>query len=350
MISRLKRRSLFKHLFLGTLSLSLTATLTNCAAQPQAGSPTTDTSQASPVASPASAATTVLRVGFISSDGGKIPVGLEGWAQEQGYLASELKSLGISEVKFFPFSGGPALNESLASGALDMGLYGDTPALVGRAAGLKTKLINQSRVGQDSWLLTVQDGPKSLEALKGKKVGVAKGTYMHRYLLGLIDQSGLAKAVKVVQIPTVDAKAALERGEIAAYPFPTGSGPLLASKGFPILDQATNHTGLVGTSVSIATEDLLAKYPELPRQWNQIRQRALQAAKANPEAFYQFASKTSKKLPLLVIKESYAIDLYPNQPFTDEGIRLLNSTKQFLADQKLLKSNFEIQDWQAANP
>ncbi len=55
--------------------------------------------------------TFTLRVGFISS-GSKLPIGPEGWAANKGTLIPRLKSLGITEVKFFPFIGGPALNEA----------------------------------------------------------------------------------------------------------------------------------------------------------------------------------------------------------------------------------------------
>ncbi|MBW4444668.1 MAG: ABC transporter substrate-binding protein [Plectolyngbya sp. WJT66-NPBG17] len=342
------RRTLLKHLLISTATASLAITLSNCTAQPKVG----ETLNSSPVASPAasSAKSRVLRVGFITTDASKVPVSSEGWAQDKGYLTEDIKALGITEIKFIPFVGGPALNESIAAGALDIGIYGDTPAIVGRAAGLKTKLINQGRVGQDSWLLTAPSGVKSLEELKGQKVGVAKGTYMHRYLLGLLDRKELTKDVKLVQIPVADAKSALERGDIAAYPFSTGSGPLLATKGFSILDQAKNHEGLVGTSATAATKDFLANNPEFPKVWNQIRQKALQEIKSKPDEFYQFAAKASgDRYPLPVIQESYGVAFYPDQPFTPEGLKLLNSTKQFLAEQKLLKSEFEIKDWQVSD-
>lgn len=346
MSSRIGRRNLLKHLFIGTISASIAIVLSNCASPPKASNPV-EYSKNDASTSSATAKSTVLRIGFITTDGSKIPVSPEGWAQQKGYLSEELKSLGISEVKFFPFTGGPALNEALAGGALDMGIYGDTPALVGRSAGLKTKLISQGRIGQNSWLLTNKEGIKSLNDLRGQKIGVAKGTYMHRYLLGLLDQKSLTKNVTLVQIPIADAKAALEHGDIAAYPFSIGSGPLLASQGFPILDQAKDHEGLSGTSATIATEAILAQYPNLPQKWNQIRHRALQQVKTNPEAYYQFAAEASNnRYPLSVIKESYEISSYPIEPFTPEGLKTLNSTKQFLAGQKLLKSDFDIKDWQ----
>lgn len=269
---------------------------------------------------------------------------------QKGTLTPALKSLGVTEVKFIPFVGGPALNEALVSGQLDMGLYGDTPALVGRAVGLPTRLINQTRVGQNAWLITNKNGVRSVAQLKGTKIGVAKGTYPHRYLMGLLEKEGLTKNVKVVQIPAADAKPALERGDISAYPFAMGAGPILVSQGFPAIDQAKDHQGLVGTGVSVVTENFLSRHPELPPRWNQMRRQALQEIKANPEAFYQFAAQASGNVPLAIAKESYPLDLYPTEPFTPEGLKLLNSTKQFLVNQKLLKSDFDIKDWQIPNP
>lgn len=341
-------RSFLHRLLASVTTVALLSSLTSCASQ-QSQSNNSAVASSSTGANSAEAKTLVLRVGFISSES-KLPIGPEGWALQKGTLTPALKSLGVTEVKFIPFVGGPALNEALVSGQLDMGLYGDTPALVGKAAGLPTRLINQTRVGQNAWLVTNKNGPRSVAQLKGTKIGVAKGTYPHRYLMGLLEKEGLTKDVKVVQIPSADAKPALQRGDISAYPFAMGAGPTLVSQGFPSIDQAKEHQGLVGTGVSVVTENSLSRYPELPQKWNQIRQQALQEIKANPEEFYQFAAQASGNVPLAIAKESYPLDLYPTEPFTPEGLKLLNSTKQFLADQKLLKSDFDIKAWQIPNP
>jgi sulfonate transport system substrate-binding protein len=341
-------RSFLNRLLASVTTVALLFTLTSCTSQ-HSQSNNSAVASSNTKANPAEAKTRVLRVGFISSES-KLPIGPEGWALKKGTLTPALKSLGITEVKFFPFVGGPSLNEALVSDQLDIGLYGDTPALVGRAVGLPTRLINQTRVGQNAWLVTKKNGPRSVAQLKGTKIGVAKGTYPHRYLMGLLDNKGLTKNVNVVQIPSADAKAALERGDIAAYPFAMGTGPMLVAQGFPVIDQAKDHQGLVGTGVSVVTENLLSRYPQLPQKWNQIRQQALQDIKANPEEFYQFAAQASGNVPLAIVKESYPLDLYPTEPFTPQGLKLLNSTKQFLADQKLLKSDFDIKDWQISNP
>lgn len=343
MIHRLGRRKFLNQL-LTACTTTLVVSIASCS------NPTNSTPSSNPSSATASNdKQAVLRVGFISTES-KVPLGPEGWAQQKGLWNQQLQSLGIADVQFVPFDGGPALNEALSSNQLDLGLYGDTPALVGRSAGLPTKLINQTRVGQDAWLLTQQDEVRSVADLKGRKVGVAKGTYLHRYLMGLLEQNGLTQSVKIVQMKPADARVAVERGDIAAYPFAMGIGPTLLEKGFRAIDQASQHDGLVGTGVSVITETALAKYPELPRKWNTIRQQALADIKTNADAFYQFTAEASGGLTLSAAKASYPLELYPTEPFSPQGLQLLNSTKQFLLEQKLLKSDFAIQDWQVTTP
>lgn len=344
MIYRLGRRKFLNQLLTACITYTLVVSIASCSQTNQTNSSTSNNAY-----SAANSKQAALRVGFISTES-KVPLGPEGWAQQKGLWSQELQSLGITEVQFVPFDGGPALNEALSSNQLDLGLYGDTPALVGRSAGLPTKLINQTRVGQDAWLLTKQDELESVADLKGRKVGVAKGTYLHRYLMGLLEQNGLTQSVTIVQMKPADARVALERGDIAAYPFAMGVGPTLLEKGFRSIDQASQHEGLVGTGVSVITETALAKYPELPRKWNTIRQQALADIKTNADKFHQFAAEAGGGLTLSAAKASYPLDLYPTEPFNQRGLQLLSSTKQFLLEQKLLKSDFDIQDWQVTTP
>ena len=98
-------------------------------------------SRAEGQAAPAKAsAPEALRVGFIGT-GEHQPIGAEGWAYKRGLLGPVLQKQGFSDVSFIRFANGPDLNEALSGGSLDLGIYGDTPALVGRAAGLPTRLL-----------------------------------------------------------------------------------------------------------------------------------------------------------------------------------------------------------------
>lgn len=287
--------------------------------------------------------TSTLRLGFISSTN-KVPIGPTGWAIHQGILKPELQKAGISDVRMVGFPNGPDLNEALVAGQVDLGIYGDAPALVAKAKGIKTRLINQEQVGMNVWLVAKKNGPRSIAELKGQKVATSRGSYMHRYLLGLLQESGLTQNVTVVHLLPRDAQVALERGDVAAFAAPTGLGPLLLSKGFPLIDEAAKHPNLSGTSVTVSTQAFLAQHPDLPQKWNQIAQEAVKDIKANQGAYYKFHAEATG-YPIDVVKASYPLDQFPEEPLPAKGLELLEGTKKFLVSQKLAKSDFKLTDW-----
>lgn len=287
--------------------------------------------------------TSTLRLGFISS-GNKVPVGPSGWALHQGTLKPELQKVGISDVQLVNFPNGPDLNEALVAGQVDLAIYGDTPALIAKAQGIPTRLINQENVGTNAWLLAKKNGPRSLADLKGQKVATSKGSYMHRYLLGLLQETGLSQQVTVVHMLPRDAQAALERGDIAAFAAPAGTGPLLLSKGYSLLDEAAKHPKLPGSSVTVVTEAFLAQHPDFPQKWNQIEQKAVKDLKSHAQEYYKFQADVTK-YPVDIVKASYSLDQIPEEPLPPKGLELLAGTKKFLVSQKLAKSDFNLTDW-----
>ena len=288
------------------------------------------------------------RVGIISSGNGALG-GAEGWALHTGLLRRELRKAGIVDVQFVKFPNGPDLNEALAGGALDVGLLGDTPALIARGAGLPTRAINQDQVGMNVWLIAREDGPKTVADLRGKTVATSKGSYMSRYLLGLLQEQGLSHDVTFVHLLPSDAEPALRRGDIAAYAAPAGTGPLLVAHGFKVIDQAVKHPGLTGSHVTVVTERFLAAHPDFPQAWNHARRDALADLQAHPAQFYQYEALASH-LPLPIAEASFPLTLFRPEPFTRDGLALLDGTKTFLHAQGLLKTDFRLNDWTTASP
>jgi sulfonate transport system substrate-binding protein len=287
--------------------------------------------------------TAVLRFGFIGT-GEAQPVGAEGWAYQHGELSSVLDQLGFGGVSFVRFANGPDLNEALSGGSLDVGIYGDTPALVGRAAGLPTRLVNQSVVGMDAWLLTRADGPRSLDELAGKTVATSKGSYMHRYLAGLLLEKGFKDKVKFAHLLPADAQAALDHGDIAAYAAPAQTAPLFVAKGARVLDRASDHSGLLGTSVTVVTDAFLAQHGDFPSVWNAARRRAVDELKQRSGEYYAYHSQTVR-LPLDLVKAGYPLSLFEQEPLVQRGLELLEGTKQFLVSQALAQRDFSISEW-----
>ncbi|MBD3886203.1 ABC transporter substrate-binding protein [Phormidium tenue FACHB-886] len=299
----------------------------------------------SPESQQATTPTATLRLGYIALGSSKAPAAPTGWALQQGILKQELQEAGIAnDVKVVGFPNGPDLNEALVAGELDVSIYGDTPAIIARTKGVPTRLIAQEQVGMNTWLLAKKNGARSIADLKGQTVATSKGSYAHRYLIGLLQEAGIDKDVTVVHLYPKDAEAALERGDIAAYAAPVGTGPLLLAKGYPLLDEAANHPQLEGSSLIVATEKVLQQHPDLPQIWNQVREDALKEMQANPEAYYQFHAQVSG-LPIEAIRASYPIEQFSVEPFPTQGLSLLNGTKQFLVSEKLTNADFQLTDW-----
>ncbi|RTE10317.1 ABC transporter substrate-binding protein [Paenibacillus whitsoniae] len=331
--------------FAGTLLLSaLLIGVTACGAkEKQTSAPAANASSTSAAQGEIKLPET-LRIGFISANNNKTITGPEGWAQSKGYLESELKKYGVKEFKYFNFPNGPNLNEAVTAGTLDVGIYGDTPAINGKAAGLKTKLINISQINMNVWLVAKPDGPKTLADLKGKKVATSQGSYMSRYLISLLKEQGLENDVKVLHLLPADGEAALARGDIAAYAYPTGFGPLILKKGYVAIDEASKHPDLLGTSLTVVTEDYLKANPAFPKLWNDIRTRAVKEIRANSEEYFKLYADGSG-YPVDVVKASFQIDQWPEEAFPAKGLTLVNATKKFLVDQGLAKKDFTQDEW-----
>jgi len=307
-----------------------------CAAHAQPAAP----------AAPQESGASVLRVGYIGS--GKVLTAPSGWALRQGVLQRELARVGVSGVKTYAFPNGPDLNEALGAGALDIGIYGDTPAIVARSRGYETRLIGFEQVGMEVWLLTPKQGATNFQALQGKVVATALGSYMHRYLIGALKEAGLAGRTRIVYMLGKDAEPALARGDIAAFAAQIEVGPQLAQRGYPVLDQASRHANLVGTSVIVASEKTLAKYPGLGLAWQRARATALAEIRKDPEKYYEFHAQ-STGFPLEAVRASYPIAQYPEEPYPPRGLELLESTKAFLLAENLIRGAFSIRDWRPAD-
>ena len=297
-----------------------------------------------PVFSHAQGTDAVLRLGYIGP--GKKPAAATGWALRQGLLQRELASLGIREISTRNFPNGPDLNEAFAAGVLAVGIYGDTPAIVAHSRGLENRLIGFDAVGMNVWLLTPRGGARSVKELEGQSIGVARGSYMHRYVLGLLKAHGLQKSVKVIHMFPRDGEAALDRGSIAAFAAQIDVGPLLASRGYPVIDQADQHPSLRGTSVIVASDQVLQARPGLAAAWTRARRSALADIQRDPQAYYAFHAEVSG-FPLEVVQVSHPLSQFPEAAYPAEGTALLAEVKNFLLAEKLIDRDFTLDSWRA---
>lgn len=324
------------------LAMTLTLTVTGCTT-PQSAS-TSDSGEAAKQPQANSTAAVTLRVGFTAADGGKLPIGPIGWAEQQGYLDDELEKAGIKDVEFAGFDSGPGVNEAIAAGELDIAMNGDTPAIVGKTNGLRTRLINFNQIGINVYLVAKKGGVTSINQLKGKTVGVRIGAIPHRYIVGALKASGILEDVKLVNLTNSEGEAALARGDIDAYAATGALAFRLKSQGLSVIDEASKHADLTGSNLTAVTEKFLAAHPDFTQKWYDVIQRATKEIQANPQAYYQFVSDINQQ-PLDVSEFTSPISNYPEEPLPVDAIERLAKTQQFLLEQDIVKSQFPLKDW-----
>ncbi|MBB6634785.1 ABC transporter substrate-binding protein [Cohnella thailandensis] len=311
---------------------------------PDASSSPASASASAAAESPTAAAPSTLTFGFV---GVKEPAGVEGWGLHKGIFLEELKKYGVEEIKVVPFQTGPDLNESVIGGRVDVGNSGDTPAILARSSGAKTRIVNFANTEVNTILVGRKDGAQTLDELKGKNVAVVKGSLMYRFLVGYLDEKGLSKDVNVININSIpDTEAALLRGEIDAYAITSTyySAYKLLKDGSPLLGQATESPSLLSTSVVYATEDYLEKFPGFQKVWTEARQKAYEDLKANPDEYYQWLSDQTGT-PIDVLKEIQPIESLPGEALAAEGIDRVKAAKDFLVAEKLAKKDFDVDEW-----
>ncbi|GAB6988795.1 ABC transporter substrate-binding protein [Paenibacillus pini] len=286
----------------------------------------------------------VLNFGFVGSNKLNVPAGAEGWGFYKGIIQEELKKHGITEVKLTSFPNGPDQTESLISGRLDVGTLGDTPAIISYASGAKTHLISQTSAKTVSYLIGKKNGPKTVKDLQGKTIAIQKGSLMHRYVVGLLQEEGVTD-YKLVHMLIPDATAALARGDIDATTNLGVPALKLIDQGYTHLDDASQHPDLLGSGVTIVSDAYLEKFPDFAKVWNEARGKALADLKQHEDEYYTFMSKIGDTTPELARKVSPISDI-KESAFSDDGLKLLEGTKDFLVKEKLAKKDFKISDWQ----
>jgi sulfonate transport system substrate-binding protein len=162
----------------------------------------------------------IIRIGSAYSAGYGKPYGggIIGIVHAKGLLEEEFKNDGIKFDWAFFKGAGPATNESLANNAIDFAYIGDLPAIVGRAGGLKTKFIAGGSKYTHVYIGVPADSKiTSIKDLKGKRVGLFKGTNAHLTLARILEANNLKESdLRIYNLGIADIDAALKTKNIDA--------------------------------------------------------------------------------------------------------------------------------------
>jgi sulfonate transport system substrate-binding protein len=165
------------------------------------------------------AAPDVIRFGVSTAGVGDPPRVAGGWlsvAQTRGFVESALKRDGI-RVEWTFFKGqGPAVNEALSNDQLDLTTLGDLPSIIGRAVGIRTRLVMVTNARTDAYV-AVRPGStaRSVTDLRGRRIAFHKGTATQLVANRIFEQNGLTERdFKIINLEPASTLAAFASGDI----------------------------------------------------------------------------------------------------------------------------------------
>ncbi|RZQ59727.1 ABC transporter substrate-binding protein [Amycolatopsis suaedae] len=123
-------------------------------------------------------------------------------------------------IEWSTFTSGPPLLEAVSAGGADVGRVGNTPPIFAAAAGAKISVVATSRGNAESdAILVPKDSPlRTVADLRGRTIGVAKGSSAHGQVLLNLRKAGLSKQdVKLSFLQPADAYGAFRQKQIDAW-------------------------------------------------------------------------------------------------------------------------------------
>ncbi|WP_157264337.1 aliphatic sulfonate ABC transporter substrate-binding protein [Azohydromonas aeria] len=155
-----------------------------------------------------------LRIGYQKSSTLMI------WLKSRGTLETALAPLDV-DVSWHEFTSGLPLLEALNVGAVDVSSdVADAVPPFALAAGARLSCWATEAPSPQAQALVVRadSGLARVAQLKGRKVGFAKGAGAHYLVLAALKRAGLSmRDIEPAYLSPADARAAFERGDIAAW-------------------------------------------------------------------------------------------------------------------------------------
>lgn len=289
-----------------------------------------------------------VNIGFVDTSGSAILLGSEGIARDKGYFDEEFEKIGL-KVNLVPMTGaGPAINEALASGSLDIGILGDVPAVNGKANGIDTTVIAFNGLNNTVVLLANPESNISeIKDLKGKKIATQKGAFMHRLLQYILESEELSiDDIEFINMPAQDALAALESGSVdVAVTQPSDVTYKLAQEnGYDEILFSRDYDGWASGGMTEIRTDLLKSNPDVAIAFLKAIIRANEFIENNPNALDEQWVNAG------YLKESYEYS-YPNKDnystieATTGVVENAKNTLKFLQENDLTDGDFDIDKW-----
>jgi sulfonate transport system substrate-binding protein len=139
-------------------------------------------------------------------------------ARQQAVLEKQFADRQIA-IKWVEFTSGPPLLEAMSTGSVDFGSVGDTPPIFAQAANANVLYVAGSHITNGQGILVPANSTiRTIGDLKGRRIGLGKGTSAHNVLIATLEKAGLTYAdITPVYLSPPDAVPAFANGSIDAW-------------------------------------------------------------------------------------------------------------------------------------
>jgi sulfonate transport system substrate-binding protein len=234
-------------------------------------------------------------------------------ANQKGSTRAMMVAAGVLDgapysVEWSEFPAAQSLLEAVGAGAADLGLAGDAPFIFAYQSGSHVKAVGAlETVGKPAEALSVlvpgASPLKSIADLAGKSVATTRGSIGHHLLLQALERAGIPAArVSMTFLPPADAKAAFDSGRVDAWATWTPYTNVAIKEGARAVVDAKDY-GLP-VSFDVAHDAAIAPKAKLMRDFLQREAKAVEWARAHPEAYAQVLAKETG-LPLDIARASF---------------------------------------------
>lgn len=264
------------------------------------------------------------------------------------------KELGV-DVKIIRFDSGKDINSAIASGGIDIGQEGTSPAALAIANDIDIEVFWVADViGSAETLVAKKDsGIKTVKDLKGKKVATPFASTAHYSLLNALKLNGVDENdVELLDLQPDDIFATWQRGDIdAAYVWYPVLDNLLAD-GVVVTDsEQLAEQGIITADLNVVRREYAEAHPEVVRKFVELQLRANDIINKQPDIAAQDIAKK------LEIEESDAAKQLKSFSYLDAAqqieqldqnfAQVLKDTADFLVEQKSIKSAPDYETFQS---
>lgn len=276
-------------------------------------------------------------------------------AKRKGWLQEALQEKGLGSVEWSTMRDGPLQNEAFAAGIIDVALTADTPAIIGKAAGLDIEVVGlAAKSPQSLAVLIPTDSPiTKMTELKDKKIAATKGSFCHHLLALALEREGMTlEDVRFINMSCPEINTSLQTDQIEAgvvwEPYIT---QIVDKKAAKVL---MDGTGLKdGNEVIAVTSSLAKNSPQVIEVLLQVFQKGTEFLQEHPQEAAELIADDVDLEPTQLVQAFDKINYMP--PLDQATIEDLDATQKFLHDIGVNRRTFDIStfantDFQAKSP